>query len=515
MFWLTMRFDFAIGALLVVSVVAKTAGEFAALPPPPTSSRTTALDACDPRDFGAKGDGSADDTDAINNAISNCSHVELREGTFKSGSVRLRSELTLTVAAGATLLATSDKSRYDSAEPNQWDSYQDYGHSHFHNSFLWGEGLSNVTINGEGLIDGAGHLTSSGSAHDAPNKMFSLKSCSGVRLEGLTLKNGGWFTLLANDIEGLHIQDVTVRAQRDGFDIISSRHVRVYGVDIRGGGDDAVVLKSDYATGKALLSYDVVVANSILGCGCNALQFGSETVGNFTDIHWENITVTEAGKAGIGIVSMDGSHISRVSYKNITMSKVTTPVYMYIGARSRRPEPGTHVGSISDISIEDISATDIVGKRGNWTATLDGQPADNDAGVDSLHVVGPNISVKNATFTYEGGARAATAEVVPPHPYDKYPPRYLGDRPSYGWYLRNAVGVSLSNVKVDWEAEDERPAVVVEGACDVTVDKLTAAHGADAVDYDVGLRGGCTGVKVTNSPGIVTKQLDDFASLQV
>jgi len=370
--------------------------------------------------------------------------------------------------------------------------------------------LSDVTINGSGIIDGNGNLVRDGSDVDVPNKMFALKSCENVRIEGLTLRQSGWFTLLANDIDGLQLHDMTVRPDRDGLDIISSRHVRVHGIDLQGGGDDAVVLKSDYATGKVLNSYDIIVANSVLGCGCNALQFGSETVGNFTDILWQNITVTGAGKAGIGIVTMDGSHISSVSYRHITMSKVATPVFMYIGARSRRPGSSTFVGSISGISLADITATNIIGEDKKWTATLDGQPPDEDAGVHSLHTVGPNISVANARFMYKGGGDASDASRVPPHPYDEYPPRKLGTRPSYGWYMRHVNGVSLRNVTVGFEDEDDRPAVMVDGECDlVEIDAFSAARGGGAAEYDIGLRKGCDSIKLTNSPSIVTKNVGD------
>ena len=66
-------------------------------------------------------------------------------------------------------------------------------------------------------------------------------------------------------------------------------------------------------------SVNLTVTNSVFGSGCNGLNFGSETVGDFTDVLWENITVTHAGKAGIGIVTMDGAHISNVVYRNISI----------------------------------------------------------------------------------------------------------------------------------------------------------------------------------------------------
>jgi len=83
-------------------------------------------------------------------------------GTYLSFSVRLRSHIQLRLEPGATILAADSPlpgeatgyngGTYDSAEPNAWDAYQDYGHNHWHNSLIWGEGLENCSIVGPGLI---------------------------------------------------------------------------------------------------------------------------------------------------------------------------------------------------------------------------------------------------------------------------------------------------------------------------------------------------------------------------
>lgn len=64
--------------------------------------------------------------------------------------------VTLYLDAGATIVASADPTAYDQPEPNQWDKLQDFGHSHFRNSLIWGEGLENVSIIGTGRIWGKG-----------------------------------------------------------------------------------------------------------------------------------------------------------------------------------------------------------------------------------------------------------------------------------------------------------------------------------------------------------------------
>ena len=109
--------------------------------------------------FGAKGDGKTQNRDAINKAIEAAAAagggtVEFPPGTWVTGSIRLRSNVTLHLERGAVIEASSEAAEYDPPEPNQWDKFQDFGHSHFHNSLIWGEGLENIAIIGGGRISG-------------------------------------------------------------------------------------------------------------------------------------------------------------------------------------------------------------------------------------------------------------------------------------------------------------------------------------------------------------------------
>ena len=117
------------------------------------------------KDFGATGDGKTLDTDAINQAIiaanaAGGGTVRFPAGTYLSASIRLKSNVTLQLEAGSTIEAVSEKAApYDPPETNAWTPYQDFGHSHWHNSLIWGENIENVSIIGPGLIHGKGLQT--------------------------------------------------------------------------------------------------------------------------------------------------------------------------------------------------------------------------------------------------------------------------------------------------------------------------------------------------------------------
>jgi polygalacturonase len=115
------------------------------------------------RAFGARGDGLTLDTPAINSAIAAASGagggmVLLPTGNYLCYSIHLQNYVTIYLDQGATIVAagTASKGDYDPPEPNEFDHYQDFGHTHWHNSLIWGEEVHDVAIEGPGVIYGKG-----------------------------------------------------------------------------------------------------------------------------------------------------------------------------------------------------------------------------------------------------------------------------------------------------------------------------------------------------------------------
>ena len=181
-------------------------------------------------DFGAKGDGMHIDSPAINAAIEKAASdggglVVLPAGTYLSYSIHLRSNVTLRWEKGAVLKAapTTETTEYDEAEPNS-STYQDFGHSHWHNSLIWGENLHDVTLEGEGLIDGTDVLSRWGPGHNdkglpPANKALAMKDSQRVTIKDLSFKECGHFALLLTGVDDLLIDGVTADTNRDAFDI--------------------------------------------------------------------------------------------------------------------------------------------------------------------------------------------------------------------------------------------------------------------------------------------------------
>jgi len=137
----------------------------------PDSGPPPAARVFDVRAFGATGDGKTLDSDSINRAIAAAAGggtVEFPSGTYLSFSIRLRSHITLQLDQGCVIVAAEEApgiGSYDPPEPNDWGDklhYQDFGHSHFHNSLIWGENLEDIAVTGPGRIYGKGLPRSNG-----------------------------------------------------------------------------------------------------------------------------------------------------------------------------------------------------------------------------------------------------------------------------------------------------------------------------------------------------------------
>ena len=316
----------------------------------------------DVKSYGAKGDAKALDSPAINQAIEAAAAagggtVHFPAGTYVIGSIRLRSNLTLQFEPGTTLEASADPAAYDAAEPNQWDKFQDFGHSHFHNSLIWGEGLENVSIEGPGLIGGKALARERGAAGD---KAIALKLCRKVTLRDFSILSGGHFGILATGVDNLTIDNVTIDTNRDGIDVDSCRNVRISNSSVNTPNDDAIVLKGTHALGFARPTENVTIVNCLVsGYDIGSLldgtykrtvkqapdrdgptgrvKIGTESEGDFRNITIANVVFDRS--RGLALESVDGAHIEDIAISNITMREVSNaPIFLRLGSRMRAPE---------------------------------------------------------------------------------------------------------------------------------------------------------------------------------
>ena len=228
----------------------------------------------DVKSFGASGDGKTLDTPAINKAIEAAASagggtVFFPAGSYACYSIHLKSNVGLYLDHGATIVAADSPAEgtsggFDPPEPNQWDHYQDFGHSHWHNSLIWGEGLENISVCGPGMIWGKGLSRGTGNTAlrtGVGNKSIALKNCHNVQLLGFTIFHSGHFGLLATGVDNMTIDGLTIDTNRDGLDIDCCRSVHVSNCRVNSPWDDAICPKSSFALGYARATENVTISN--------------------------------------------------------------------------------------------------------------------------------------------------------------------------------------------------------------------------------------------------------------
>jgi polygalacturonase len=448
----------------------------------------------DIRTYGAVGDGKAVDSPAINKAIEAAAAagggtVVFPAGTWLSFSIHLKSHVGLYLAHGATILAAESPlpgsttgyngGTYDAAEPNApWEDYQDYGHNHWHNSLIWGEGIIDISITGPGVIYGKGlsfgaNRVARGNypiyvAEQAGvgNKSIALKNCHNVLLRDFSILKGGHFGLLLTGVDNLTIDNLTIDTDRDGMDIDCCRNVHVSNCTVNSPWDDGICPKSSYALGYARATENVTITNCYvtgtyeLGTLLDGtskkfapdarvgrtgrIKCGTESNGGF-----KNITISNCvfdGCNGLALESEDGALCEDIAVSNITMRDiVSAPIFVRLGARLRGPKETTKVGEMRRILISNVTSYNA---QSRLCSILSGIP---DYLIEDVKLSG--------IYQHQvGGASQDSLAIRPPEFENKYPdPGMFGPMPSQGFFLRHIRNLEVSHVEIAAASPDPRP----------------------------------------------------------
>jgi polygalacturonase len=444
----------------------------------------------DVRSFGAAGDGKTIDTPAINKAIDSIAAsgggtLFFPAGNYLSYSIHLKSNIAFYLDAGATIVAAdspangtapSSGGSYDAAEPNDGDNhYQDFGHSHWHNSLIWAEGMENISITGPGRIWGKGlsRGTGPGPRAESPgvgNKSIALKNCRNVVLRDFSILHGGHFGILATGADNLTIDNLKIDTNRDGMDIDCCRNVRISNCYVNSPWDDAICLKSSYGLASAKPTEFVTIANCYVS-GCfeegtlldatykrfdpaariphtGRIKFGTESNGGFRNITISNCVFE--GCQGLALETVDGALLEDVTITNISMRDIiSAPIFLRLGRRMRGPKDAA-IGTLKRIIISNVVCSNCVTRLGS---IISGIPDHNIE----------DVKISNVTVQHQGGGTKENAALQPAEHEETYPePGMFGTMPSHGFYVRHVKGIQFDNIDIQPAKEDERPTFVLD-----------------------------------------------------
>jgi polygalacturonase len=494
------------------------------------------------RNLGATGDGTTLDSPAINKAIETASAagggtVHFPAGNYLSYSIRLKSNISLYLDQGATIIAADtpldgfpvDSGKgYDAAEPKTtWDAYQDYGHNHWHNSLIWGEDIHDFSILGPGLIWGRGLSRGAGGTDKGRlpraenpgvgNKAIGLKNCRNVLLRDFSILKGGHFGILATGVDNFTVDNLKIDTDRDGIDIDCCKNVRVSNCSVNSPWDDGICPKSSFALGYSRPTENVTITNCFvtakyqLGTMLDGsfkewpadtktprtgrIKCGTESNGGFKNIAISNCVFE--GCRGLALESVDGALLEDIAITNITMRELTSaPLFLRLGSRMRGPA-GVPVGTLRRVLISNVVSYN---SSSPLPAIVSGIPSN----------LIEDLQINDVYLHQTGGADATMAAIDPPEDETKYPdPHMFGPLPAYGFLIRHVKNLEMSNIHVATGKDDARVAFWLN---DVAIADFFRLKASVATGTSMFALRNVSGFRISGSRGVKDIEIDSAAS---
>ena len=479
--WLGLFSAATLGSGLPASVAASaSAGSY--VPPPGPESTFGAL-TYNIRDFGAKGDAKTLDTAALQAAIDTCHRTQggtvlVPAGVFVIGTVELKSNVTLHIAAQGRLLGSADGKQYRAADdiPLSGDATLRDGNV----GLIFAVNSENITVEGPGTIDGQGaefHSPSRGvpppSGRGGSQRPYHLLfyRCKNLRIRDVFLFASAFHSVrvIQSDfvwMHGLRIYN-RVNGNNDGFHFISCEHVHVSDCDVQSQ-DDACAL---FGSCK-----NVTITNSTFSTRWSVFRFGG---GNPENVVISNCVIYETYGCPIKMHFGPDSQVQNILFSNLILRDVTGPISIDLAPHARggdTPSENSSNGFVRNIMFKGIRAQVLSeGRQFPDMPFKSGYRAGETRQCIVLNCVGDwfleDVVLSDVHITYGGGGTAEESQREVPQVAGEY--FEIGTPPAYGLYARKVRGLSLNNVRFEVEQADLRPAVLLDHVSDVAVNALS------------------------------------------
>lgn len=405
-------------------------------------------------DFGAVGDGATLDTDAINQAVAQCSQagggqVLFPPGKYLSGTVHLKSNVTLVLQAAATLVGSDNLDSYAYFRPPA-DTHEAKFRPQWHRGLILGVDAENVAIVGDGVIDGARVFDPNGEERMRGPHTVLLGDCTDVTIRGVTIRDSANYAVMLEHCSDVDVRNVKVAG---GWDAV---HFRGWaGRPCR----NVNILDCQFFTGDDCIAgrywENVVIKNCVINSSCNGIR----VIGPAENLIVQDCLFYGPGlhphrtskrtKMLAGIILQPGAwdstegRLDQVLISNNTMRDVATPLEASLN-------PGNTAG---EIVVERLSATGVhraACSVESWT----NEPIER-------------FVLRGASIEYEGGVQKKPAA-------DEIPKPGLDARelPTWGFFARNVKRLDLQDVRLGLEQPDLRHALIFSDVEELNIDGL-------------------------------------------
>lgn len=440
-------------------------------------------------DFGAKNDGFTINTNTIQKAIDfvhdqGGGRLIFETGSYVTGSIYLKSNVTLHLEQGATILGSTNPFDYIKDAKIGWMS------------MIFAVNQENIGITGKGTINGRGFLTAYNMVnyihrgiytdplkYDRPNETnrpqnIYFRECKNIRIVDITLRDPGSWNQTYDQCQNLYVDHIYVDSKsywnNDGIDIVDCDGVVIKN-SYFDAADDVICFKSHSAEH---MCQNVVVDNCVGRSSANGLKFGTVSRGGFKNFKITNLTIFDTFRSAITLAAVDGGEIENIVIDGVRSINTGNVIYLRLGdrwAKGKKPY-------MKNVTISNVYA-EVPLTKPDAGYNYEGPVEDLPRNISPASIVGlvenkiQGVHLKNIQIVYPGegnplyAKRGLSAEELDgvPEMRDAYPEfSQFKELPAWAFYVRHAEGVSFENVTFTAKKKDYRPSVVLDDVKDVS-----------------------------------------------
>ncbi|WKL57624.1 glycosyl hydrolase family 28 protein [Asticcacaulis sp. ZE23SCel15] len=402
--------------------------------------------------------------------------VRLSKGDYVSGTIDLKSNIRFEVAKGARLLGSLDLNDYPERIAKRL-TVQDTNMG-MHQSLIFGQGLTNISICGHGEIDGRGskeNFPGLETIHGTPGRPFVIRiiDCQRVHIRDISLKDSPCWMQNYLNCDDLLIEHIKVENQvnfnNDGLDIDGCRHVIVRHCYISSG-DDAMCFKgAAQSPGE-----NILVEYCTFFTSCNAVKLGTDSQSLFRNVFVRHCLIGGVSEdmrrvkvvgadSGVAWKMVDGGTAENLLISDIKIIRARSPIFMRLEKRGRvKPgDPPAPIGTLRRVVFERITGEDN-GPRGSYFIGIPEKSIED-------------VVIRDFKVSQNPSTKPVLAETAIGEMYGEYPDPHMidgiGDAPAYGLWARHIKGLTLIDYKVTPTGTDPRPEYVIKtnisGVCGI------------------------------------------------
>ncbi len=444
--------------------------------------------------FGIRSDGVTMNTRSIQYAIDWIAEqgggtLRFWVGRYLTGSIHLKSNVTIELVEGAVLVGSTNPFDYD-----RLNATNDH-------ALIMAEGVENIRLigyyNSGGVIDGQGRelgnnctdlvhkgilddrLRNDRVAEGFRPRLLIFRECKNVEVDNVTFRNAANWVTMYDQCENVTVNNVRIQStafwNNDGIDIVDCNGFVLTNSYVNAS-DDAICLKSHSAK---KLCKNIEVRNCTARSSASGIKFGTMGAGGFKDVRIVNNTVYDTYRSAVTIQSVDGGICENILVDSLYATNVGNAIYLNVGARRDKPS------SMDGITIRNLYC-EVAATKPDTGYEYEGPVEDLPRNISPCGIIGlkdskiRNVTLENIEVVFPGGGDLHYAHVgldeldkVPemPKAYPEFSQHM--ELPAWGFFIRHVDGLTMKNISLKALKKDYRTAIVMDDVNNHNISELT------------------------------------------